>query len=413
MYKVFLSSFMLLSAASYADNTPTFDFTTGILSMPFVSTSQGNYTATLQIDPNLPATSFTISQVGATAVASDTTNPPSFDFNSGVLKLPTVNTSNGTYTATLQLNGNIFKLTAVNSATPPSSSGSPVIAGCPIFPANNYWNTRIDSLPLHPRSGAWINTIRTAGIRTDFGADYGSGPFGQPYNIAAASQAPKYNFVADVPSESDQVGFPIPSNFVLENTEFPRLFTIDTEACRLYEAFYARYENNAFHAESVATWDLRSNALRPDGKRSADKGGFPTVPGLVRYDEVASGTINHALRFTFTKPNTRIWPARHVVGAEVPVNDTLPMGARLRLRGSFDINNFAPELKVILQAMKTYGIVLADDGSALYLSGTPDERWNNDILAALRNVKGSDFEAVNSECMQVNPDSGEANPNQC
>ncbi|NOT83457.1 MAG: hypothetical protein HOP02_01480 [Methylococcaceae bacterium] len=414
MYKIILSSFMLLSAASYADNTPTFDFATGVLSMPFVSTSQGNYMATLQIDPNLPATTFTILQAEPTVVAANTTTPPTFSFTSGLLNLPKVNTTNGTYTAKLQLAENLFKLTAVQVVGVNIPTGdAPAIAGCSIFPSNNAWNTAINALPVHPRSAAWINTIRIAAIHTDFGADYGAGPFGQPINIVAGSTTPKYTFNFQIPIESDTGPYPVPDAFLREATDDKRLFIVDTETCKLYETYNANKTGAQWSAKRGAIWDMKSNGLRPLGSGSADEGGFPTVPGLVRYDEVASGIIKHALRFTFPKPNTAIWPARHTVGAAVAVNNTLPMGARLRLKDSVDISAYAPELQVILQAMKTYGIMLTDDGSALYLSGTPDERWNNDMLSNLRAIKGGDFEAVDSECMQVSPDSGEANPGKC
>jgi hypothetical protein len=416
MYKVIFSSLMIFSAASYADNTPTFDFNTGVLNMPFVSTSQGNYTATLRINPTLPATAFNITAVGNATVANDTTTPATFNFQTGDLNLPKVNASNGTtYTASLKLVQDVFQLI---SATPivQSAPGSNNIGGCSIFPANNVWNTRIDNLPLHPRSADWINTISTAGIHSDFGAPYdGSNLFGQPINIVAGSTTPKQNFTFDVPSESDQVPYPIPNNFLIENAGEPRLFIIDNETCKLYETYNARIVSNTLRAKRGATWDLKSNALRTDGWGSADEGGFPTVPGLVRYDEAASGVINHALRFTFPKPHTRIWPARHAVEPAVAgENDTLPMGARLRLKASINIpSNLDLKLKAILQAMKTYGIMLTDDGSPLYLSGTPDNRWDNDLLSQLKAVKGSLFEVVKSECMMVDPNSGEANPNKC
>ncbi|MCX7089517.1 MAG: hypothetical protein NTV00_15880 [Methylococcales bacterium] len=407
MYKVIFSSLIVFGAVAHADNTPTFDFNTGVLSMPFVSTSQGIFNATLQIDPNLPATTFAIKQANPTGIGSDTTTPPTFDFNTGLLTLPKVNSSAGTYTATLQFADNFFKLTMVQPVAAPQQKSSNTIGGCSVFPANNAWNTRIDTLPLHSRSAAWVNVINTAGIRTDFGAD-----FGQPYNIVLGSQVPKYTFNFTIPSESDLTPYPIPDDFRRENTSDNRLFVIDSETCKLYEAYNAQKSNGQWTARRGAAFDLNSNQLRPQGWGSADEAGLPTVPGLVRYEELLTGEIKHALRFTMPSPNGSIWPARHA-SASGGANNVMPMGARLRLSANFDISAYEPELRVILQAMKTYGILLADPGSALFLSGTPDARWNDDVLAKLRTIKGSNFEVVNSECMMVNPDSGEADPNKC
>jgi hypothetical protein len=186
---------------------------------------------------------------------------------------------------------------------------------------------------------------------------------------------------------------------------------VDRSDCTLYE-LYAAYPqgDGSWTAGSGAIYDLTSNALRPSGWTSADAAGLPILPGLVRYDEVASGEITHAIRFT--APQTQrafVWPARHfassLTGAEYP-----PMGARFRLRADFDVSGYSTEVQVILRAMQRYGIILADNGSPWYLSGAPDERWDNDVLRELKELQGSDFEAIDLSARQVSPGSGQVCP---
>jgi uncharacterized membrane protein YgcG len=186
------------------------------------------------------------------------------------------------------------------------------------------------------------------------------------------------------------------------------VLVLDRDSCILYELFSAYpQQNGTWQTGSGAVYDLNSNALRPAGWTSADAAGLPILPGLVRYDEVAAGEIRHALRFT--APQTRsdyVWPARHeassLTGEQIP-----PMGQRFRLKAGFDISRFSAPVRVILQAMKTYGLILADNGSAWYISGAPDSRWDNDMLVSeLAQVKGSDFEAVDVSPLMVDPDSG-------
>jgi hypothetical protein len=178
----------------------------------------------------------------------------------------------------------------------------------------------------------------------------------------------------------------------------------------LYELYAATHNpDGTWSAGSGAIWDLNSDALRPAGWTSADAAGLPVLPGLVRYDELAAGRILHALRFTANSTNSYIWPARHLTsGSPGVVTSTPPMGARFRLKASFDISTYPADLQVILQAMKTYGIILADNGSNWYISGVPDARWNNDGLHLLDNITGSDFEAVDESGLIVSADSGSA-----
>jgi hypothetical protein len=174
----------------------------------------------------------------------------------------------------------------------------------------------------------------------------------------------------------------------------------DTYDCRLYELFYAHKVNGSWHAGSGATWDLTSNALRPNGWTSADAAGLPILPGLVRFEEVQSGVINHAIRFT--APLTRdahIYPARHHAGAGLSWS-LPPMGLRVRLKASFGISGFSPRMQVILRAMKRYGLILADNGSPWFFSGTSDARWSDDELNQLKQLEGSDFQVVDTSAFR-------------
>jgi hypothetical protein len=289
----------------------------------------------------------------------------------------------------------------------------PQVAGCAIFPSDNIWNTPVDTLPVDPTSEAYVATIGAhATMHPDFGSGtWEGGPIGIPYIDVPGSQ-PGVPVAFDYADESDPGPYPIPSNAPIEGGPTSdgdrHVLVVDRDDCVLYELFYAWPQSDgSWEAGSGAIFDLNSHALRPAGWTSADAAGLPILPGLVRYDEVAAGEINHALRFT--APQTRrayVWPARHYAssrtGTEYP-----PMGQRFRLKADFDISGFSPDVQVILQALKTYGMMLADNGSAWYLSGAPDERWDNDVLRELRQVHGSDFEAVDVSSLMVDPDSGQ------
>jgi uncharacterized protein (TIGR03437 family) len=212
----------------------------------------------------------------------------------------------------------------------------------------------------------------------------------------------------DYADESDPGPYPIPPNPPIEGGGDRHILIVDQSDCHLYELFAASQGGGgSWEAGSGAIWDLRSNALRPAGWTSADAAGLPILPGLVRYDEVLSGEIRHAIRFTV--PHTRaayVWPGRHLAssltGTQYP-----PMGQRFRLRADFDISHFSAANQVILRAMKKYGMLLADNGSAWYISGAPDSRWNNDDLHALGTITGAAFEAVDSSSLMVSANSGE------
>ncbi len=297
------------------------------------------------------------------------------------------------------------------STAAPAPGPGPRLGGCPLFPGDNFWNTRVDALPIHPRSAAWINSIgRDGGLHMDFGSGtWEGGPIGIPYNVSAGSRAQEFTPDFYYADESDAGPYPIPSDPNIEWGSDHHILIIDPNTCRLYEIYDAGHADGQWNGGSGAIWDLKSNALRPAGWTSADAAGLPILPGLARYDEVAAGKIAHALRFTAGNTDGYIWPARHLTSNE-GAPDLPPMGARFRLKASFDISNYPPTLRVILRAMQTYGIVLADNGSNWYISGAPDERWDNDMLHLLDAVTGNDFEAVDTSVLQVNPDSAQAMP---
>lgn len=293
------------------------------------------------------------------------------------------------------------------SAPEQTLGDGPTIANCPMFPANNVWNTPIDSLPLHPLSDAWVDSIGSAeAIHMDFGSGlWDGGIIGIPYNIVAGSAVPKFEAGFYYPEESDAGPYPIPDNPNIEWGSDHHILVVDTETCTLYEIFDASFDGTNWNGGGGAIWDLNSNALRPDTWTSADAAGLPILPGLVRYDEVLAGEINHALRFTAERTAGYLWPGRHLT--DDPQDGIPPLGARFRLKADYDISGFPPEMQVILQALKTYGMFLADNGSDWYVSGAPDERWDNDMLHLLDVLVGSDFEVVDASGMIVDVDSGE------
>lgn len=290
----------------------------------------------------------------------------------------------------------------------PAAGTSPSIANCPIFPVNNYWNTPVDSLPVHPLSDMWIDHIgRDQSFHMDFGSGtWEGGPIGIPYNVLAGSTVSKYTVEFYYPDESDAGPYPLPDNPKMEWGSDHHILTIDTDTCTLYEIYDASFDGANWKGGSGAVWDLNSNALRPVTWTSADLAGLPILPGLARYDEIAAGAINHALRFTVEETDGYIWPARHPVTDSTPPGGIPPTGARFRLKANYDITGFPPEMQILLQAMKTYGMVIADNGSNWYVSGAPDERWNNDMLHLLDVLTGNDFEAVDTSVLLMDLNSG-------
>jgi hypothetical protein len=284
----------------------------------------------------------------------------------------------------------------------PSACALPEAPNCPIFPAGNVWNKDVSALPVAANSAAMISAIgASSGLHPDFGSP---SEYGIPYNVVPGSQ-PKVNVAFDEPGESDHGPYPIPANPKIEGGGDHHILTVDKDACRLYELYDARRVGGGWAAYAGAIWDLRSNALRPDGWTSADAAGLPILPGLVRHNE-ATGTIDHALRFT--APRTRsahIYPARHDAGSNDP--SLPPMGLRLRLKASVDIGGFAPQARAILTALKRYGMILADNGSPWYITGASDPGFDDDDLRQLSRITGNQLEVVNTSGL-VNTSSGAA-----
>jgi hypothetical protein len=276
----------------------------------------------------------------------------------------------------------------------------PSAAECPIFPKTNPWNRRVDRLPVAPNSAALIASI---GLDTGLHADFGSGLWdggriGIPFDVVT-SRTPRSHVSFDYADESDPGPYPIPRDVHIESGSDHHALLLDRDACRLYELYALTRTAGGWHAGSGAIWNLRSNAVRPAGWTSADAAGLPILPGLARYDEVARGVIDHALRFTAERTRRAyVYPARHYA-SDLTDPALPPMGTRVRLKASFDVSGFPRQARIVLTALKRYGMVLADNGSSWYLTGAPDDRWSNDDLHTLGRVTGSDFEVVDARSL--------------
>jgi len=312
-----------------------------------------------------------------------------------------------------------------------------VIDGCQVFPTSNVWNVPVESLPVAADSATLIAAMSPGtGLHPDFGAAlWLGGAIGIPYDSVAEGQAmvaidfDTYGWS----DESDPGPYPIPPDPTIEGepgnaTGDRHILVLRQGACELYETWYsyahgdnAQAQNGNYPgyydcptpdaatpwcAASGAKYDLGSNALRPAGWTSADAAGLPILPGLARYGEVAGGEIRHALRFTMsTTRRAYVWPARHQAGS---TNSTSapPMGLRVRLKASVDLSGFSPQARVVLTALKRYGMILADNGSNWFVSGSPDGSWDDDDLANLSQIHGGDFEVVDVGALVLDPDSG-------
>ena len=291
-----------------------------------------------------------------------------------------------------------------------SITSGPSVSGVPVFPPDHIWNTRVDSLPVDSRSAEYVGTIgSTAYLHADFGSGlYEGNPIGIPYNIVNGSQEKK-TVHFEYADESDSGPYPIPDNPFIEGGSDHHMIIIDRDAKILYELYAAEKQaDGSWTAGSGAVFNLSDYTLRPSGWTSADAAGLAILPGLVRYDEVDPGEINHALRFT--APSTRrayIWPARHYASSIIDPAYP-PMGQRFRLKSSFNTSGYPYQAQIVLEALKKYGMILSDNGAPWYITGAPDEQWNNDALHTLHQLKGSDFEAVDSSSLIINQDSGQA-----
>ncbi len=280
----------------------------------------------------------------------------------------------------------------------------PAAPKCPVFPASNAWNQRVDTLPVAANSAELVQSI---GIGTGLHADFGSGlydgrPIGIPFDVVSkATLRSRVSF--DYADESDRVRYPIPRTVHIEGGPGAdgdrHALLVDRDACKLYELFALNKTSTGWHAGSGAVWNLRSNALRPAGWTSADAAGLPILPGLARYDEVARGRIDHALRFTAARTRRAyVYPARHFASSSDDPS-LPPMGLRVRLKASVDISGFPKQTRIVLQALKTYGMILADNGSNWYVSGAPSPKWSNDDLHSIGRITGGMFEVVDTSSL--------------
>jgi uncharacterized protein (TIGR03437 family) len=276
------------------------------------------------------------------------------------------------------------------------------VGGCPVLPPDNVWNTPIDQLPVDTKSATYVDTI---GASKPLHAD-----FSIPFVVVPGNQA-KVPVSFQYADESDPGPYPVPPDAPIEGGAQSKgdrhVLVVDKDHCILYELYSAYPQaEGGWKTGSGAIFDLRSNSLRPATWTSSDAAGLPVLPGLVRYDEVAAGEIKHAIRFTV--PETRreyVWPATHFA-SKLTDQKYPPMGERFRLRADFDISGYSKANQAILLALKKYGMILADNGSSWFISGAPDDRWDNDDLHQLSKVHGSDFEAVDESSLMVSPRSG-------
>jgi len=289
---------------------------------------------------------------------------------------------------------------------------------CPVFPADNVWNADISALPVNAHSGAWMASMGSSSrnLHPDFGPTGATPtdanpPYGIPFNLVDSSH-PRVGVAFQYASESDPGPYPLGSDTHIEggsgSTGDRHALVVDQSSCTLYETWNTQQASNgSWSAGSGAVFHLDRDALRPAGWTSADAAGLPIYPGLLKYDEVFSaGTVRHAIRFTAAPTDTSyLWPARHEAGARSDPS-LPPMGARFRLKASFATSGFSAAAQVVLQAMKHYGLILADNGSDWYFQGSADDRWSDAFVSELKRIPAGAFEAVDESSLMVDPGSG-------
>jgi hypothetical protein len=277
--------------------------------------------------------------------------------------------------------------------TPPGDAfaGSPAIGGCPIFPKDNAWNTDVSQAPVDTAHD-YIGALGSMVLWPDFGGD---GAYGIPY-VSVPFEQPLVPISFEVADESDPGPYPVPPDAPVEGGGDRHVLTLRQGDCKLFELYAAARSGSGWSAYSGAVWDLKSNALRPERWTSADAAGLPLLPGLARHDEVAAGAIDHALRITVpTTQKAYIHPATHWASSNTDPNQP-PMGLRVRLKASYDISGLKGQAKVVAQALKTYGALVADNAGSprVYISGATDPGWNDDELDGIKQIPASALEAV-------------------
>lgn len=281
----------------------------------------------------------------------------------------------------------------------------PAAPRCTVFPKSNPWNRRVDRLPVAANSAEIIGSIGTErGLHPDFGSGLWEGaPIGIPITVVGR-RTPKSRVSFQYADESDRGPYPIPRGVPIEGgyrSDGDRhALIVDRDTCKLYELYALYPRGRGWRAGSGAIWNLRSNRLRPAGWTSADAAGLPILPGLARYDEVRRGVIDHALRFTVRRTRRAyVYPARHFASSSDDPS-LPPMGLRVRLKASFDISGYPRQARVVLTALKRYGMLVSDNGSDWFITGSPNPAWRNDDLRTLGRVKGSEFEVVDTSALR-------------
>jgi hypothetical protein len=296
----------------------------------------------------------------------------------------------------------LLALVPLAIAAPAAAYPLPQAPDCPIFPATSVWNKPVNRLPVREDSRTIVNSIGASlRLHADFGSGlWDGGPIGIPITVVDSTTS-RSSVDFEYADESDAGPYPIPDDVSIEGGSSAdgdrHAVIVDSESCSLYELF-SLYPS--WSAGSGAIWDLGSNALRPRGWTSADAAGLPILPGLARHDEVAAGSIDHALRFTVRRSRRAyIYPARHFASPYTS-RSLPPMGLRVRLRLNYPTTSFPPQARLVLRALKRYGMIVADNGSSWYVSGAPDPDWDNDDLHALGRIKGSDFRVVDTSSLR-------------
>ena len=291
-------------------------------------------------------------------------------------------------------------------ARPAAASAMPEAPNCPIYPDDDVWHSNVQQMPVHPMSDAWINNLGGPSrlLHPDFG-----GPYGYQLQVVD-NTTPTTRLAFDYADESDNVPYPFTASTPIEQGSDAHAFMLNRDTCLLYELFSAAWNAGRPTAGSGAVFDLKKHDLRPSGWTSADAAGLPIWPGVLRYDEVARGFVDHAIRFTAQRTDRSfVWPARHQAGARADA--TLPpMGARFRLKREFSFAGFSPQTQVVLTAMQMYGLILADNGSSWFFQGEVSNGWSDQLIGELKRIPAGAFEAIDGSSLMLDPNSSRVTP---
>lgn len=295
-----------------------------------------------------------------------------------------------------------------------AATGSHSIPGthCPLFPADNVWHADISKLPVNSHNAAWLRAIGTGlDLHPDFGPSYHSQPvpYGIPVTVVTKAH-PTVKVHFRYGPESDHVRYPLGHDTKIEGGRHARgdrhALIVNKSTCTLYETYATKHHGTHWRAGSGAVWSLNTDRLRPEGWTSADAAGLPILPGLLRYAEVKRGYVGHAIRFTAPVTSRHyLWPARHEAGSKQSLSYP-PMGARFRLKSSFSEAGYSPAARVVLDAMKTYGLILADNGSSWYFQGDASRGWSGKLVSELKTIPAKKFQAVDESSLRASTNSG-------